>query len=115
MAKAKTSTAAVKVLGYFRKGTALGDLAQALSDKKPHKLSHTLSVIRKRHKLVKEWRGYGVLKTVGKAKRAFSVVVDSKSDTIQLRGGAKAASSKKTVRKVAPAKKAPPAPQTSVA
>src|SRR6266566_5657486 len=112
--KAVSKAPAVKVLGYFRKGTALGDLAEALSDRKSHKLGHTLSTIRKRHKLVKAWRGYGVLKTVGKAKRAFSILVDSDKDTIQLKGGVKAAPSKKTVKKVAPAvKKVAAAPQTT--
>jgi hypothetical protein len=100
--KTTKSTAAVKVLGYFRKGSALGDLAEILADHKTHKLGRTLETIRKRHKTTKTWRGYGVLRTVGKSKRAFSITVDRAKDTIQLKGGVKKASPKKATTKPTP-------------
>lgn len=101
MKATKNETKNTKELGFFRTGTALGDLARVLSDRKPHKLSVTLAGIRKRHKTVPSWRGYGVLRTVGKSKRAFSIVVDRSKDMIQLKGGAKRPGAKKATPKPA--------------
>lgn len=113
MANTKAVTkATTKVLGFFRKGSALGDLAQILSDRKPHRLGQTLAMIRKRHKTAKVWRGYGVLRTVGKTRKAFSIKVDRSSDTIQLTGGRRFRP-KKVAKKTS--QPSPPTPQVSTA
>jgi hypothetical protein len=76
-----------KILGHFRKGTALGDMAEMLQDEKPHKLSTLLVGIQKKHKLEDGWRGFGTLRTVGEKKGTFGIVVDKEDDRIQLKFG----------------------------
>jgi hypothetical protein len=93
-----------KVLGAFREGTPMGDLATALADEKPHKLESILPAIRKTYKLAEGWRGIGPLKTVGEKKGLYGVIFDKEKGTIQIKLGKPA---KKAEKKEEPEEKAP--------
>src|SRR6266566_311247 len=88
-----------KILGVFREGTPMGDLASALEDEKPHKLEPILIGIRKTYKLADGWRGIGPLKSTGEKKGLYGVILDKEKGTIQIKLG--------KVSKKAPVAKAP--------
>ena len=83
----KQAVVAEKILGAFRAGTPMGDLAEALQDEKPHKLESILPAIRKKYKLADGWRGIGPLKSTGEKKGLYGVIFDREKGTIQIKLG----------------------------
>jgi hypothetical protein len=105
-----------KVLGYFRKETAIGDLAEALLDEKPHKLSTLMEKIKKTYKVNPEFR-LTIFKKESKARNLCGIIVDRDADTIQIKiGKGQPIPSKKPVAtKVAATAPAPKAKQIAKA
>jgi hypothetical protein len=75
-----------KVLGYFRKGTAIGYMAETLEDEHPHKLSVIFAHIKKTYKKHPEFR-LTVFKKMCKERGLAGVLVDRDADTIQIKKG----------------------------
>jgi hypothetical protein len=109
MAKTKEAkTAPDKILGYFRKGTAMAAFIEPLLDEKPHKLS-TVFAKAKAMKADPEFR-LTVFRQKCKEKNLAGVLVDREADTIQIKIGKGTPVPGKSAK---PVVKASPAPAKS--
>lgn len=104
----KEKVAPDKILGYFRKGTAMAAFIEPLLDEKPHKLSAVFARA-KAMKADPEFR-LTVFRQKCKEKNLAGVLVDRDADTIQIKIGKGMPTPGKSAK---PAAKASPAPAKS--